>query len=139
MKFLTLLLNIYLLIIMNTVAQDFSKHKWENRLIIILTENQDNSLYQRQVKELTKNEDGLLERKILVYHIFPEKYKIGLITKGKWKMNTKNKMSDVPFKISLVGLDGGVKLSQKELLTAEKLFSIIDQMPMRKNEIKNNK
>jgi len=132
MKFL--ILYIYLLISMNTIAQDFSKHKWENRLIIIFTENLDNSFYQKQVKELTKNEDGLLERKILVYHIFPGKYKIGLMTKDKWEKNAKNKMSDVPFEISLVGLDGGVKLSQSQPLTTKELFSIIDKMPMRRDE-----
>ena len=47
-------------------------------------------------------------------------------------------MRDVPFEISLIGLDGGIKLSQNEILTAEKLFGIIDQMPMRRIEVENN-
>ena len=124
---------------MNTIAQDLPKHKWENRLILIFTKSLDNSLYQKQVKELSKDEEGLLKRKVLVYHILPGKYKIGLTTEDKWEKNNNDKMSDVPFEISLIGLDGGIKLSQEKLLTAEKLFSTIDQMPMRKSEIKNNK
>ena len=40
----------------------------------------------------------------------------------------------------LIGLDGGIKLEQIQILSAEKLFAIIDGMPMRKREIrKNNK
>ena len=34
----------------------------------------DNSLYQKQLKELIENEEGLLERKILVYNVLPKKY-----------------------------------------------------------------
>ena len=139
MKFLTLLLNIYLLIIMITAAQDFSKHKWENRLLVIFTQDSDNSSYQKQLKELIENKEDLLERKILVYHILPEIYKIGLNTENEWKENTNYKVKDIPFEISLIGLDGGIKLSQTEILTAEKLFGIIDQMPMRRIEIEKNK
>ncbi len=79
-----------------------------------------------------------MERKILVYHILPERYKIGLKSEDKWEKNTSLKILDVQFEVNLIGLDGGIKLSQKELLTAEKLFSIIDRMPMRRIEIENN-
>ena len=65
--------------------QDFSIHKWENRLILIFTEDHDNALYQKQIKELMENEEGLLERKILVYHILHERHKVGLKTLDKWK------------------------------------------------------
>ncbi|MCW8850661.1 MAG: DUF4174 domain-containing protein [Melioribacteraceae bacterium] len=122
---------------MNTIAQDFSKHKWENRLVIIFTQDSNDSLYQKQLKELTNSKEDLLERRILVYHILPDIYKIGLNTENEWKDHTNFKVKDIPFEISLIGLDGGLKLSQTEILTAEKLFGIIDQMPMRRIEIKN--
>ncbi len=138
MKFFIFISNIYLFMSMNTMAQDFSKHEWENRLILVYSENQNNSIYQKQLTEFIENEEGLLERKILVYHILPERYKIGLKSEDKWEKNTSLKILDVQFEVNLIGLDGGIKLSQKELLTAEKLFSIIDRMPMRRIEIENN-
>jgi hypothetical protein len=124
---------------MNVYSQDFSKHKWENRLLVIFTHDSDNSLYQKQLKELIENEEGLLERKILVYNVLPKRFKIGLKNEIKWEKSTNYTMRNVPFEISLIGLDGGIKLSQKEILTAEKLYGIIDQMPMRRIEVENNK
>ena len=38
----------------------------------------------------------------------------------------------------LIGLDGGIKLRQNSILTKEKLFAIIDGMPMRRRELKKN-
>jgi hypothetical protein len=124
---------------MNVLSQDFSKHKWENRLVIIYSQDIDNSLYQKQLEELNNFKEGLLERKILVYHILPEIYKIGLDTDNEWKKNSYFKSKKNNFEIVLIGLDGSIKHSQKELLTAEKLFGIIDQMPMRRIEINKNK
>ena len=37
----------------------------------------------------------------------------------------------------LIGLDGGVKLEKQEVLSMKELFSIIDAMPMRANELRN--
>jgi len=42
------------------------------------------------------------------------------------------------FTIRLIGLDGGIKLEQNRVLSSEKLFTVIDGMPMRKNEIRKN-
>jgi len=39
----------------------------------------------------------------------------------------------------LIGLDGGVKLKETEVLKKEDLFSIIDSMPMRLREIRQKK
>ena len=41
------------------------------------------------------------------------------------------------FEIILIGLDGGIKLRQNELLSTRKLFELIDGMPMRQAEIRN--
>lgn len=137
MKRFIFLINLYLIINMNVMAQDFSKHKWENRLVLIFTQDRNNSIYEKQLKELIKNEEGLLERKILVYHILPDRFKVGLETESVWENNTKEIVMDVPFKINLIGLDGGIKLSQDQFLTADKLFTLIDKMPMRRIEIEN--
>ncbi|MBG7611245.1 DUF4174 domain-containing protein [Polaribacter sp. BAL334] len=41
------------------------------------------------------------------------------------------------FTITLIGLDGGIKLEQNRVISSEKLFTIIDGMPIRKREIRN--
>ena len=61
-------------------------------------------------------------------------------TDRTWKTASKSisaKFKDnVAFKITLVGLDGGIKLEQTEVLKKNEIFKTIDAMPMRKNELK---
>lgn len=48
----------------------------------------------------------------------------------KWEVDSSD-----PFTCILVGRDAGEKLLSAELVSAEKLFVLIDAMPVRKNEI----
>ena len=42
----------------------------------------------------------------------------------------------LPYKISIIGLDGFLKFSNSEIESIEKYFAFIDQMPLRKKEKK---
>ena len=145
MKYIQL---IFLLFLMSTYAenvkaQDFSAHKWEHRLVLILTDDTDNEKYNKQVEEIKKQPDGIKERKIVVYHITPKKFKKGLSDEKWQKSETKykryKKTTSQP-EVILMGLDGGVKLRAEEFLSNQKLFDTIDAMPMRMQEMrrKNN-
>jgi hypothetical protein len=123
-------------------AQDIESHKWENRLILILTDQADNENYLKQVEELKNHLDGVNERKILVYHITPESFKQGLMDEKWQKAETDYalyKKSDTQPEIILIGLDGGIKLRVNEFLSAQKLFATVDAMPMRRQEMKDLK
>ena len=123
-------------------AQDLSKHRWENRLILIITDDENNSTFQSQVAEFRKDLTGLNERKIIIYQVMPGEYKIGLNGANKIKSDRlykDYKKSDSGFEVVLLGLDGGIKLQQDELLPLEKLYAIIDAMPMRRREIERSK
>lgn len=126
---------------MNTIySQNIKSHRWENRLLLILTDKTNSSIYKNQIKELKGHTKGLKERKLIVYQIKKDSYKTGLIENGVWQKSTDlyktYKKSNTPFEILLIGLDGGIKLRQSELLKCKDLFSTIDVMPMRKSEIK---
>lgn len=43
------------------------------------------------------------------------------------------------FTFLLIGRDGGEKLRSSDVVTAEKLFSLIDAMPMRQNEVERSR
>lgn len=125
----------------NINAQSISDHKWENRLLLIFIENTPDSIYQKQLIELEQHKEGLLDRRIQVYQIKPTMVKRGLSAEADWKNNTewfdKYKKENTNFEIQLIGLDGGVKNTQSTILSCEALFVIIDQMPMRRSEMKN--
>ena len=119
-------------------AQYLSKHRWENRLILILTDDENNSNFQSQLAEFRKDLTGLNERKIIIYQVMPGEYKTGLNGDNKTKsarLYNEYKKTDAGFEVVLLGLDGGVKLQQNELLSLEELYAVIDVMPMRRREI----
>ncbi|MFY7908641.1 MAG: DUF4174 domain-containing protein [Emticicia sp.] len=119
-------------------AQNLSKHLWKNRVILILSE--DNAAFQRQMLAFKANEKGMSERSLIVYNLKPGEYQQVIpkseIQKSK-SLFEKFKQANTPFEVILIGLDGGVKLRQKDFLSCEKLFATIDSMPMRSAEIKN--
>ena len=133
-----LLLALTLFSAMFSSAQDLSKHKWENRLILIITDDENNSTFKAQLAELRKDLPGLEERKLIIYQVFPGEYKTGLNGDNKKKSSrlyNDYKKSGSGFEVVLLGLDGGIKLQQNELLKLEKLYATIDVMPMRRREV----
>ncbi len=125
-----------------SMGQDLTAHKWNNRILLVIVNNLDNSVYNNQIGELQACIDGLLERKLLVYHIKKDRYKLGLENSVEWKKSPKlykkYKKTTSDFEILLIGLDGGIKLRQESILDCKNLFGIIDIMPMRKAEMRGN-
>lgn len=124
-------------------AQDLSVHKWENRLLILLTEDAEDKAYKKQLKELSNCREGIEDRKLIIYQSTREKFRMGLGTEGEWNNSRdiykKYKGNKPGFQVLLIALDGGVKIDQSELISCEKLFDTIDSMPMRKAEMRKNK
>lgn len=135
-----LFLGCFFLFTGNFFGQDFEKHKWKNRLVLIITTDISSDDYNRQIAIFKLNNKELNERKIIVYKIIPEFYQLEdsneFIIQNDKILEKYNKTDSV-FKIVLIGLDGGVKLRENDYLSPEKLFAIIDGMPMRKSEIRN--
>ena len=126
---------------MNVNAQDLSKHQRKDRLILIITEEKTEK-FQQQITELQKHQQGLKERKLVIDKILPERYSTGF-QEENWKSSTelygKYKVKNSDFRVILIGLDGGEKLEQTEVLSIEKLFNTIDSMPMRQAEMRKNR
>ena len=125
-----------------SLAQEVSQHQWKNRVLLILTNSLKSNTYQNQIKELLNDSKGLKERKLIVYQVQTDSYKIGF-KNTTWQSPSKlyslYKKGKTPFEIILIGLDGGIKLRQTHLLSCKKLFATIDIMPMRLREINKKK
>ena len=120
-------------------TQDLSSRRWENRLLLILVEDTDHPVYQDQISELNRDMAGVEDRRLIVYTIKPDEFATGLKISA-WTSSddlyADNKQLEGEFEIILIGLDGGIKLRQAELLKNDKLFAFIDAMPMRRNELR---
>lgn len=121
-------------------AQNLSSHQWNDRLIIILANDQSSQTLKDQILELKKSQSGLNERRIIVYKAVPGKYQKGLESVKAWEISSNfyegMKETSADFEVVLIGLDGGVKLRRMEFLKSDELFGVIDQMPMRQAEMK---
>ena len=120
-------------------SQDLSSYRWKNRLLLVFSQDEDSEKIHKQFTLLQQEMAGLQERKLVLYEIYPEKYK-SLNHEEKWinsgSLYKEYKKSDTSFEVVLIGLDGSVKLRQNEILSIEKLFSTIDAMPMRRWEMR---
>ena len=117
-------------------GQDLGKHEWKDRVFIIASKKAEE--LNKQTKILQKDKDGLKKRKLKIYKVLPIKYSEGLenqnwINDQLFYEKVKRKKND--FEVILIGLDGGVKLRQTEMISLKKLFTLIDGMPMRRREI----
>tara|TARA_Y100000996_G_scaffold269727_1_gene212320 strand:- start:233 stop:664 length:432 start_codon:yes stop_codon:yes gene_type:complete len=105
-----------------------NEYNWNSRLLLINVDNNENELYK-----------SLLKFQIEKYCEFEDRKLIGI----KFKDGS-NDAYFTPDFISnqygmwLVGYDGTVKGFSEDQSFLYQIFDIIDQMPMRQNEIQNN-
>lgn len=123
-------------------AQELSQHQWKNRIILLLTDSFENDSLRQQKEFLSKFSKELKERKLIQYEISPYYYRFGTNTDhielGTSTLFQKYNPTNEPFKIVLIGLDGGVKLEKNIAIDPSQIFELIDQMPMRQNELRND-
>jgi len=125
---------------MGSKAQALQQYEWKNRILVVYSNEIELDLIAEQFDVLTKSQNELSERKILLLHLHKNRYKTVFPEDLQWKRSSLkedlNISTGTNFEVFLIGLDGSVKLRQQEIIQPEKLFSLIDGMPMRKAEIK---
>ena len=103
---------------------------WNNRIILL---NINTHEYEKIKPDFTKKECQIINRKLKVFI----KKKSSFI---HIKDNDKKFFLDFKFKfkVILIGIDGEIKYQSDELEDLTKYFSIIDNMPIRQTEIKDD-
>lgn len=129
---------------LNVYAQDLKKHRWKNRILIIKTTDQNAVKYQKQLAEFKMLEKEFAERKLITYEVVGDDLLYidpiePLLTASKKVPESIIKIlkGKNAFEVILIGLDSGIKLRKTTVLTKQELFSLIDSMPMRRNELRN--
>ncbi len=99
-----------------------------HRQLLIFGNAGSQSLVQQQVSLLHKAAAGVKERDLTL-----------VIVEKESSVYRKYKLEASPFTVLLIGKDGYEKYRTHTLFTTEHLFAIIDAMPMRKREMKEQK
>jgi hypothetical protein len=126
-------------------AQDFAldDYVWKNRIVILISDEDNSAKVQNQISILLAEAEDLIERKMIVLEVKPEMYRLinpSQSANMEWissdyvykQINADSKS----FEIQLIGLDGRVKMKSNEFVVLDELFALIDKMPMRQIELR---
>ena len=146
MRLYFLLLFLMCLSFTPSYAQDLnlSDCTWKNRLLVLSAAENNSDAIQKQLEILLIDVEELMDRKLIIIHIEPDRYRQIIPEQEQidnWirssQLYERYGKKSSQFEIQLIGLDGGVKMRSANHVSTEFLFSLIDGMPMRRNELKN--
>jgi hypothetical protein len=115
-------------------AQNIKKHQWKNRVLVISASAKDTFKVERQMTYFESVSKQLLERKLVLYECVENTCTFYNYKEAPQTISAKN--NPATFSIALYGLDGGKKFESDVVVTPNVLFSLIDRMPMRRQEIR---
>ncbi|VXB11446.1 conserved hypothetical protein [Maribacter litoralis] len=120
-----------------TKAQDITDFKWNNRLIILYENNNNVAEVKSAIEIIAKNSVGLVERDVRVFVL---KNNVFYSSNGQALEITNSKTLPKAYQgYILVGKDGGIKSKKPYPFNLNKIFDLIDSMPMRKSEMRSNR
>lgn len=117
------------------------KYLGKNRILLVFTPDYQDDRFQRQQVILQNSKAKLKERDLILIEMNQnDGYGENQYSETE-VINLRKKYSIKPseFAVILIGKDGTEKLRYNDVVQAEQLISIIDSMPMRKEEMKSRK
>ena len=116
--------------------------EWERRILVIAAPDRNAEAYRNSLTMLESNRSGMEERHMLIV-LLPDSAEPSLMLKAGDQpeidpQKLRNQLNLKPDQLSflLIGKDGGVKMREQDSLSLKSVFNRIDQMPMRKQEMK---
>lgn len=109
--------------------------KWQKRVLLLYAPTADNADLLRQQQLLEADRPGLAAREITVREVVASQ----LSAADRTYVQQRLAVSGATFVLLLIGKDGGVKRRETEPISAKSLFSTIDVMPMRQQEMRRPK
>lgn len=135
----SLLIVLLFMVFSHATAQDFDTYQSKNRIILLKEKKLDSDWLKAQIKRLQSDIGELNERQLVVF-----------ILAGGVVYDIEQNETDLDAKIieaqyglsdfqglALIGKDGGVKLKENFIVNPKTIFELIDSMPMRQAETKN--
>ncbi|MEO9872046.1 DUF4174 domain-containing protein [Ekhidna sp.] len=121
---------------MNPITQ----YKWEKRVLIFSAQSPTNIGYKKQEQSLKREKRGMKDRDLIIYRLYNDHWldhQMKPISEAEAEsIRHAYNISENEFSVILVGKDGGVKMRKNDIVSTKELFALIDSMPMRKREMK---
>lgn len=140
MKVCTLILILFFMAIpKNTEAQSLDDYQWENRILLLVDSAPDTDALLAQLDILTDDKKALKERNLIIFRVTPNAVQAsdGSQTQLQAEKIYADFNLDSTFAGTvLIGKDGGSKLKKPFEVSAGTIFELIDGMPMRRAEMR---
>ncbi len=111
---------------------DLDQLRWHTRVVLIFSPESGDSQVAEQERLLEKASSGLEDRDMKVFELSGQSEEVKTLRK---RFN----LYDQGFAVVLIGKDGSGKLHRTKPVTADELFQLVATMPMRKQELKQNR
>ena len=117
-------------------------YQWKQRILLLIAPDLKMAALTSQADSIRLNKTAFEERDVLVFMVSPEEV-VGL-DQAISSLDAVAVYKDTGTKLTysgvvLIGKDGGVKLRNDYGVTPQKIFDLIDGMPMRRAEIRKNR
>ncbi|MEL6298203.1 MAG: DUF4174 domain-containing protein [Pseudomonadota bacterium] len=120
-------------------ADAMSGYRWKNRPLLIFAPGPKSQSLARQNALLSGRNGALRDRDMVVIRVTGNRVRTALGGgPGRSAKALRNRygVGDRQFRVILVGKDGGAKLSSGSPVAAQRIFRLIDSMPMRRQEMR---
>jgi|GEM_PF-1327235 len=115
---------------------NLARYRWKSRVLIVFGPHAEDERFLTQMEELADRAKDLKSRDVVVLPVLA-RGKAGVATRRDGAI-LRELFAAEPrhFRVVLIGKDGSVKLREEFPLDANRLFDVIDAMPMRQQEMK---
>jgi hypothetical protein len=107
-------------------------YKWKNRLLLVFAAGDNDPYFAKQLGIISKNEQGIRERDLAVLDLTPTSKHAA----QREELLAKFGVEESAYTLILLGKDGLEKFRSQKYVPMEDIFRIIDQMPMRRQEMR---
>ena len=122
------------------VEASLENYKWKKRPLLLFSPSESNPDYLRQKENIQAEAQGIRERDMVVMELVgPDRVYINGTLQRRRRSQALRERFQVPpksFVVLLVGKDGTEKSRSTKPVETEELFGRIDQMPMRRQEMR---
>lgn len=108
--------------------------RWHARLLLLFAPNATDSLLAVQRRLLAAEQTGVGKRDLVVVEVIGDHAPALRDTDGGAALRRQFAIPHGAFSALLIGKDGGEKLREAAPIPSDKLFTVIDAMPMRRAE-----
>lgn len=120
--------------------QGLKAFQWENRVLLLFGPSGQYPAFQEQQRLFENQEAAFAERDLVLLAVAGDQpVKMKKSQEAAASLRERYRVAPNEFTLLLIGKDGGEKFRSAAPVAPEKIYSIIDAMPMRQSEMRRNK